>query len=60
MVGHAMTQRQKLHDACTRWLADEMQAAIDAPLPSIPHNEVMARMDDPMTSMLAQGKASRH
>lgn len=29
----------------TRWLAAEIQAAIDDPRPSIPHEEVMARMD---------------
>ena len=27
------------------WLADKVQAAIDDPRPSIPHEEVMARMD---------------
>ncbi|GBU15402.1 hypothetical protein AwPolaro_07800 [Polaromonas sp.] len=29
----------------TAWLAAEIQAAIDDPRPSIPHEEVMARMD---------------
>lgn len=28
-----------------QWLAAEIQAAIDDPRPSIPHDEVMARMD---------------
>ena len=40
-----MTQRQEQHDAYTRWLADEIQAAIDDPRPSIPHDEIMAQMD---------------
>lgn len=30
------------HDAYSRWLAAEIQAAIDDPRPSIPHEEVMA------------------
>lgn len=29
----------------TAWLAAEIQTAIDDPRPSIPHEEVMARMD---------------
>jgi len=31
--------------AYNQWLAAEIQAAIDDPRPSIPHDEVMARMD---------------
>lgn len=30
----------------TRWLAAEIQAAIDDPRPNIPHEEVMAQMAD--------------
>ncbi len=31
--------------AYNQWLAAEVQAAIDDPRPSVPHDEVMARMD---------------
>lgn len=31
--------------AYTKWLVSELQAAIDDPRPSIPHDEVMAEMD---------------
>lgn len=37
-----MTTTQANH---TAWLAAEIQAAIDDLRPSIPHEEVMARMD---------------
>ena len=50
-----MTQRQEHHDAYTRWLADEIQAAIDDPRPSIPHDEVMARMDARIARYKAAG-----
>jgi hypothetical protein len=33
------------HDAYSRWLAAEIQAAIDDPQPSIPHDEVMAELN---------------
>jgi len=38
---------RKAHQAAayTEWLAAEIQEAIDDPRPSIPHDEVMARMD---------------
>lgn len=38
---------RKAHEAAAynEWLAAEIQAAIDDPRPSIPHDEVMARMD---------------
>jgi hypothetical protein len=42
-------------DDYTRWLAAEIQAAIDDPRPSIPHTEVMARLD----AQLARLKAGR-
>lgn len=36
-----------MHEAVAynQWLAAEIQASIDDPRPSIPHEEVMARMD---------------
>ena len=39
----------------TAWLAAEIQAAIDDPRPSLPHAEVMARMD----AQLARLKVDR-
>jgi len=38
---------RKAHEAAAynQWLAAEIQEAIDDPRPSIPHDEVMARMD---------------
>mgnify|MGYP006441393879 CR=1 FL=1 len=46
----------KAHKAAAynEWLAAEIQAAIDDPGPSIPHDEVMARMD----ARIARRKAS--
>jgi hypothetical protein len=35
-----------------RWLAVEIQDAIDDPRPSVPHDEVMARMDARMVEIL--------
>jgi len=42
----AQAMRQA-HEAAAynQWLAAEIQEAIDDPLPSVPHNEVMDRMD---------------
>jgi hypothetical protein len=42
----AQAMRQA-HEAAAynQWLAAEIQEAIDEPRPSVPHNEVMARMD---------------
>ena len=42
----AQAMRQA-HEAAAynQWLAAEIQEAIDDPRPSVPHNEVMARMD---------------
>lgn len=37
-----MTEAQESYEA---WLAAEIQEAIDDPRPSVPHDEVMARMD---------------
>lgn len=44
--GRAVAMR-KAHQAAaySQWLAAEIQEAIDDPRPSIPHDEVMARMD---------------
>src|SRR3954452_4197330 len=41
--------------AYNQWLAAEIQASIDDPRPSIPHDEVMARMD----ARIARHKAGR-
>lgn len=32
--------------AYDQWLAREIQAAIEDPRPSVPHEEIMARMDE--------------
>ncbi|MEO8410460.1 MAG: hypothetical protein ABI478_07800, partial [Propionivibrio sp.] len=39
--------------AYNRWLAAEIQDAIDDPRPSIPHDEVMAEMDADIAALLA-------
>ena len=49
-----MTTAQEKH---TAWLAAEIQAAIDDPRPSIPHYEVMARMDAQL-ARLEEGRAT--
>lgn len=43
----------------TAWLAAEIQAAIDDPRPSIPHEEVMARMDAQI-ARLKEGRPTEH
>lgn len=50
---------QQGDDAYTRWLAAEIQAAIDDPRPSIPHEEVMARMDAQL-ARLGEGRPTEH
>lgn len=45
--------------AYTRWLAGEIQAAIDDPRPSIPHEEVLARMDAQIASS-KEGMTAKH
>ena len=50
---------QQGDDAYTRWLAAEIQAAIDDPRPSIPHEEVMARMDAQI-ARLREGRPTEH
>lgn len=48
-------------DAYTHWLAAEIQAAIDDPRPSIPHAEVMARMDAQLARLQErEGRATEH
>jgi hypothetical protein len=43
----------------TQWLAAEIQAAIDDPRPSIPHEEVLARMDTQL-ARLKEGRQTEH
>lgn len=47
-------------DAYDRWLATEIQAAIDDPRPSIPHEEVMARMDAEIARLKENGDPTEH
>lgn len=51
--------KQQHQAAYTRWLAAEIQAAIDDPRPSIPHEEVMARMDAQI-ARLKEGRTAEH
>ena len=48
-----MTERPQRPDAYTRWLADEIQAGIDDPRQSIPHDEVMAEMTADIEALAA-------
>ena len=50
---------QQGDDAYTRWLAAEIQAAIDDPRPSIPHEEVMAEMEAEI-ARLKEGNPTKH
>ena len=43
--------------AYNQWLADEIQASIDDPRPSIPHNEVMAEMEADMAALPKKKRA---
>ena len=45
--------------AYNRWLAAELQAAIDDPRPSIPYEEVMARMDAQL-ARLGEARPTEH
>ena len=49
---------RKAHEAAAynTWLASEIQHSIDDPRPSIPHDEVMARMDDRIARHKAEAK----
>lgn len=44
---------REAHEAAayTRWLAGELQASIDDPRPSIPHEQVMAEMDADLATL---------
>ncbi len=46
-------------ESYTRWLAAEIQAAIDDPRPSIPHEEVMAEMEAEI-ARLKEGNPTKH
>lgn len=43
----------------TAWLAAEIQAAVDDPRPSIPHDEVMAEMETEI-ARLKEGNPTKH
>ena len=51
--------KQQRRDAYTRWLAAEIQAAVDDPRPSIPHEEVMAEMEAEI-ARLKEGNPTKH
>lgn len=53
---------RKAHEAAayTKWLAAEIQEAIDDPRPSIPDDEVMADMDAEIAVISAIGKRAQH
>lgn len=51
--------KQQHQTTYTRWLDAEIQAAIDDPRPSIPHEEVMARMDAQI-ARLKEGRTAEH
>jgi len=55
--GRADAMREA-HEAAAynQWLAAEIQASIDDPRPSIPHDEVMARMDARIARHKAAGR----
>ena len=54
----AQAMRQA-HEAAAynHWLAGEIQASIDDPRPSIPHDEVMAEMDADITALPKKKRA---
>ncbi len=54
-----MKQCQQGDDAHSQWLTAEIQAAIDDPRPSIPHEEVMARMNAQL-ARLREGRPAEH
>ncbi len=53
---------REAHEAAaySKWLAAEIQDAIDDPRPSIPHDEVMADMDAEIAVIGATGKRAQH
>lgn len=50
-----MKQCEQHSDAYSRWLAAEIQAAIDDPRPSIPHEEVMAELNATIAGLKERG-----
>ena len=53
--GRAAALREAHQSAAyNKWLAAEIQASIDDPRPSIPHDEVMGRMDAKIASLKAR------
>lgn len=55
-TGKAVSQAMRGGDeaaAYNQWLASEIQASIDDPRPSIPHDEVMAGMDAEIAALPA-------
>ena len=50
---------RKAHEAAAynQWLAGEIQASIDDPRPSIPHDEVMAEMDADIAALPKKKRA---
>jgi hypothetical protein len=54
-----MNPCQQDDDAYNHWLAAEIQAAIDDPRPSIPHEEVMAEMEAEI-ARLKEGNPTKH
>lgn len=53
---------REAHEAAaySKWLAAEIQDAIDDPRPSIPHDEVMADMDAEIAAITATRKRVQH
>ena len=56
--GRAVAMREA-HEAAAynQWLAGEIQASIDDPRPSIPHDEVMAEMDADIAALPKKKRA---
>lgn len=58
--GRAAALREAHQSAAyNKWLAAEIQDAIDDPRPSIPHDEVMAEMDADIAALAAEHKPAR-
>lgn len=51
-----MKQCEQPDAAYSRWLAAEIQAAIDDPRPSIPHEEVMAELNAKIAGLKERGE----
>lgn len=54
MGSNALRECEHYDDAYSRWLAAEIQAAIDDTRPSLPHEEVMAELDAEIASLKAR------